>query len=158
MEINLTFPGEPRAIQSVKGGYKGFYQPKRNVKWKADIRVLAIEQIRKISDFKMLDGYIELTRAFFVFEPPKGLKKIEKMEIENGNYILKNTKPDLTDNLFKGVIDALSEIVFTNDSRICSYAYGGIFKKVYGENPRIELGFRELSLNDNIVYRWSVNV
>ena len=48
----------------------------------------------------------------------------------------KNTKPDLTDNLNKGLFDALQDIVYTNDSRIVKITDTS---KIYGIHPRTEL-------------------
>jgi Holliday junction resolvase RusA-like endonuclease len=148
--IKLTFEGEPRAIQSfrfgtgIKSDGKSFisrYQPSSNTKWKKYISLSAKSQLPV--GFKPMDGSIILSRAVFVFAPLKGLKAHEHKAIEMGYYVRKDTAPDLTDNLFKGLIDALAKIVFTMDSRICQME--GAICKCYGKNPRIELEFREAS-------------
>lgn len=148
--IKLIFEGEPRAIQSfrfgtgIKSDGKPFisrYQPSSNTKWKKYISLSAKSQLPV--GFKPMDGSIILSRAVFVFAPLRGLKAHEHKAIEMGYYIRKDTAPDLTDNLFKGLIDALAKIVFTVDSRICQME--GAICKCYGKNPRIELEFREAS-------------
>jgi len=139
--LKFIFPGEPKAIQSMKvrgmGNYVHKYQPTKNTEWKAYIRMMALQQIPK--GFTLWDSYVIIKRALFVFTQPKRLKSSEKKAIEQGHYVLKNTKPDLTDNLYKGLIDALTGIVYTDDARICMAE--DISAKVYGQSPRIELIF-----------------
>lgn len=77
----------------------------------------------------------------FVFPPLSSFSKKKKSEIEFGAIYYKDTKPDLTDNLNKGVFDALEGIVFVNDSRICKISS----KKIYGLVPRTELTFSTLN-------------
>lgn len=155
--IKLIFEGEPRAIQSfrfgtgIKSDGKPFisrYQPSSNTKWKKYISLCAKSQLP--AGFKPMDGSIILSRAVFVFEPLKSLKSHERKAIEMGYYIRKDTAPDLTDNLFKGLIDSLAKIVFTMDSRICQME--GAICKCYGKNPRIELEFREIPSNVIAIY------
>ena len=54
----------------------------------------------------------------FVFPPLKSMKKKTIQDIEAGEIIYKITKPDLEDNLKKGLNDAMTGIVWTDDSRI----------------------------------------
>lgn len=56
--------------------------------------------------------------------------------IEAGELVYKATKPDLTDNLNKGVFDALQGIIYANDSQIISM---DDVKKIYGQRPRIDI-------------------
>lgn len=79
-------------------------------------------------------------KVLFVFPPLKNFSKKKMSELESGTVIHKDTKPDLTDNLMKGVFDAMEGIVFTNDSRICEVSS----KKIYGFVPRTEIELFEL--------------
>lgn len=56
----------------------------------------------------------------------------------NGFTVPKITKPDLTDNLSKGVFDALEGIVFLNDSQIFAVKES---YKLYSEKPGIRISF-----------------
>jgi len=140
MRIKLIFPGEPKAIQSVRfarrGDFIAKYQPKKNEDWKSYIRVSAQQQLP--DDWMLLDCPLKIKKALFVFNPIKSLKKDEKQIIELGGFVSKSTKPDLTDNLFKGVIDALTGIVYRDDALIHTIESS---QKVYGAVPRIEIEF-----------------
>ena len=48
----------------------------------------------------------------------------------------------MTDNLFKGLIDAMSGIVYEADQLIC---HNADTKKVWGLEPRIEIEFEEIN-------------
>lgn len=72
--------------------------------------------------------------ATYIFTPPKSLKKSELKRLERGEKVYKITKPDLTDNLNKPVLDAMEGIVFDNDSRI---AHIEKLEKRYGNEPKI---------------------
>ncbi|KQR93310.1 hypothetical protein ASG01_08925 [Chryseobacterium sp. Leaf180] len=79
-------------------------------------------------------------KALFVFPTLKGFTKAKLNAISTGCIVYKTTKPDLTDNLMKGTIDALNGIVFTDDAVIAKVES----EKIYGLVPRIELEFEEL--------------
>ncbi len=92
--------------------------------------------------FEMMKGAVRIKRAVFVFSKRlKGFKKAEREHLERGGYIYKTTKPDVTDNLFKGLIDAMSGIVYKEDQLIC---HNADTKKVWGLEPRIEIEFEEI--------------
>ena len=148
--ISLVFPGEPRAIQSVKSrtitpkvgkAFVHHYQPKKNTDWKAYIRVSAQSQLP--AGWTPIEGPVALGRVLFVFTQVKGLSKAERQAIDAGFLVLKDTKPDMNDNLFKGLMDALEGIVYVNDSRTCRHQ--GEAVKAYGKGPRIEIELAEVS-------------
>ena len=95
----------------------------------------------------------ELTKTFLVPEREGGLRAAMRslvwrryrevhavkgidLSIEAGEIVYKATKPDLTDNLNKGVFDALQGIIYANDSQIISMDN---VKKIYGLLPRVEI-------------------
>jgi Holliday junction resolvase RusA-like endonuclease len=63
------------------------------------------------------------------------MKKKTIQDIEAGEIIYKITKPDLEDNLKKGMNDAMTGIVWTDDSRIAI----GKGRKIYGTVPKIRI-------------------
>lgn len=79
-------------------------------------------------------------KALFVFPPLASWSKKKMTQLVSGEIIHKETKPDLPDNLHKGLCDALSGIVYTDDARICKVES----EKIYGLVPRIELEIYEL--------------
>ncbi|TSE11303.1 RusA family crossover junction endodeoxyribonuclease [Aquimarina algiphila] len=74
-------------------------------------------------------------KVTFVFPPLKSWTKKKLAFLKEGGIIYKITKPDLTDNLMKGLFDAMGGIVFTDDARICKVSS----TKIYGLVPRTEV-------------------
>lgn len=138
----FIFHGIPSSKQSARftvgknGKMKGkvvSYQ-KTSVKNKeTELALIAKSQLPQ--GFKILDEPIGVS-ILYVFPILSSFTKKEKEFIENGGIIYKDTKPDLTDNLNKGLFDALQGIVYTNDSRIVKIIDSS---KIYGKNPRTEL-------------------
>ena len=142
--MNLIFNIEPKAIQSCRFSRGRAYQKPDVTRWKRSIENIAIAQLP--AGFEMMRGAVRIKRAVFVFSKSlKGFKKAEKEHLERGGYIYKTTKPDVTDNLFKGLIDALSGIVYEADQLIC---HNADTKKLWGLEPRIEIEFEEI---DNLL-------
>lgn len=139
--MNFTFEGEPKAIQSVRfanrGSFTVKYQPKQNTDWKGYIRLSAVSQLP--AGFAVLDEAIAISVSF-IFLPPKSMKKADLKNIELGKTVYKFTKPDLADNLCKGLLDALSGVVYRDDSLIAKVQS----RKIYGITPRIELTVERL--------------
>lgn len=89
---------------------------------------------------------IIITEITFVMPIPSSgyVERIEggkrkRRRVNPGEYHI--GKPDI-DNLFKGVTDSLSGIVWEDDSLICEV---GRQAKIYGEQPRIEIEIEEVS-------------
>mgnify|MGYP001035872524 CR=1 FL=1 len=136
LETELTIAGTPMATQSMKvarfGKHIRKYQPAKVTNWQAYVKTYVLTQLPE--DWKPLDCglYVEYV---FVFPILKSMSKKQKQFIKDGGILYKATRPDLGDNLRKGLNDALSGIVWTDDSRIVSDRG----KKIYGEFPRIDI-------------------
>lgn len=117
--IEFFIPGDPKAIQSVRfavrGGFVRTYQPKGNVKWKSDLKVDALAQLP--DDFKPIEGPLKF-QVIYLYAPLSSMSKKKKKYLEEGNLIMKPTRPDLQDNLSKGVCDAMTGILWKDDSQI----------------------------------------
>ncbi len=144
--LYLKILGLPRAKQSAqyriakgKSGkqYIASYQ-KRNVK--DNERNIAYDVKSQLPEgFVPWDQAIGV-KVLFVFPPLSSWPRKKVKAMENGGIFYKITKPDLTDNLMKGLFDAMEGIVYINDSRIANVES----KKIYGQVPRIELEFYTL--------------
>lgn len=148
--IKMIIPGIPKPKQSARfriakfGTGKQFiqsYQPKEIVEEERSIRLVIKEQLPK--DFVILKGEVVVTKLHYVFPPLSNFSQRLRNEISAGKIIYKTTKPDLTDNLNKGLFDAMQGIIFLNDSQICEL---NNVKKFYGYDPRTEI---ELTFNDS---------
>lgn len=80
-------------------------------------------------------------KVLFVFPSLKGFSKAKMKELEDGKTMYKTTKPDLVDNLMKGLFDAMNGIVFVDDALVCKAET----MKVYGMVPRIEVEIYEIN-------------
>lgn len=136
----LHFGGEPKAVQSFRfaqcGRYMRKFQPKEVTDWKTYIKVMAMQQLGQ--DFKPLAAgeheCIEL-RVVFTFPLRKSETKRRQAWVMAGGRIMHNRKPDVTDNLMKGLSDALTGVLWADDAKVC--LVGSI--KVDGEIPSIDL-------------------
>lgn len=144
-KIKLKILGIPQPKQSArfkaqKFGKKTFmksYQPDKVIQ---NERNLAFDAKSQIPEGFIPFGEAIKVKAVFVFPPLKGFTKSKLNALSTGAIIYKTTKPDLTDNLMKGTMDALNGIVFTDDAVIAEVES----KKIYGLIPRIELEFFKL--------------
>jgi Holliday junction resolvase RusA-like endonuclease len=133
-------PKQSARFKSVKMGNKTFmksYQKEEVVQNERNIAFDVKSQLPL--------GFIPYDRPVgikvkFVFPPLSSWSKKKMAELMAGNKIYKETKPDLTDNLMKGLCDAMNGIVFIDDSRICKVES----EKIYGIVPKTEIEFYEL--------------
>lgn len=138
--MKLTILGTPQPKQSarfksIKMGAKTFmksYQPEAVVQNERNIAFDVKSQLPL--GFVPYDAAIGM-KALFVFPPLKSWSKKKMAELTSGLIIFKESKPDLTDNLMKGLCDAMNGIVFIDDARVCEVQS----RKIYGTVPRIEI-------------------
>ncbi len=149
MIIKLTIPGIPQPKQSVRARIsksklgKSFVQTYQSTEVKENersIKMIIKEQLPP--GFIPLSKGIRINRLNYIFPPISSLRKAEKYLIDRGGIVHKTTKPDLTDNLNKGLFDAMQGIVFLNDSQICEM---NNVKKFYGPTPGIIIELEELA-------------
>lgn len=125
-----------RIIKGKKGNFVSFYQ-KKSVK---DAAKSIADQIREQlpKGFEIIDSPIQMD-ILFVFPPLKSWSKKKLKQLEDGETIYKDTKPDI-DNTTKNLLDAMEKLVFANDSRICRIR----IQKIYGFKPRTEVNLKEI--------------
>lgn len=103
-------------------------------------------QIRPTAPDKPLEGPVELTIYFFMPIPKSASKALRQQMINR--VILPDKKPD-EDNLAYLVTNALKEIVYDDDKRVCAkHVY-----KFYGENPRTVIKVRPILQAEPLGYR-----
>ena len=133
--MKLTILGKPKQKQGFMFTMTGHRYKKKDVaEAEQNIRTQVINQIPK--DFKLWDCPIEVKSILYVFPILTSFPKWKRDLIKSGTIIHKSTKPDLTDNLQKGLFDALEGIIYVNDSLICKI---GSLDKIYGDKPRTEV-------------------
>ncbi|GAB0155922.1 hypothetical protein CHRYSEOSP005_11840 [Chryseobacterium sp. Alg-005] len=145
MTLKLKILGIPQPKQSAR------FRIQKTVK-KSFVRsyqkVEVIQNERNIAfDVKsqLPTGFIPFNTALkvkvtFIFPPLKNWTKKKLDALEAGTKFYKTTKPDLTDNLMKGTMDAMNGIVFTDDAVIAKVES----EKIFGTIPRIEIEFEKL--------------
>lgn len=136
--MKLTFNLVPMAVQSCRFTRSGMkYQPKENLSYKAQLRFLTQQQIP--ADFKLFEKALRV-HAEFVFPELKSFSKKLKTLIGEGAVIYKGTKPDLHDNLNKATFDALTGVIWEDDSQVAELSS----RKIYGTKPQIILEITEI--------------
>ncbi len=138
MKLRFEITGEPRPKQSARfyhtGKFIKSYQTQTVKNEESNVKMQVIAQLP--AGFTITQNAIRVTKLHYVFSPLKKMRKSDLKAIEAGELVYKATKPDLTDNLNKGVFDALQGIIYTNDSQIISLDN---VKKIYGLRPRVEI-------------------
>jgi len=144
--LDFHIPGVPVPKQSarhrafIKDGkpMASTYQTKAVKEYES--KVASIVGAALPSGFEIHDGPVHVLAVLFAFPAPKSISKKEKDMIASGGWMYKTTKPDVTDNLMKGLFDAMEGVVFTNDSRVCDVRdVRKVYRKKVGTWIRIEL-------------------
>ena len=132
MTTTLFFQIEPMAVQSFRFTRTGHrYQPAKVVDYKTAISTAAYIQLPP--NWNILTGAISVN-ATFTFTAPKATGKADLAILQTGGSIPKTTRPDC-DNLWKGAADALTGVVWKDDSQITSLTLA----KVYGLSDSIKI-------------------
>lgn len=138
MKLSLYFDITPMAVQSVRfanmGSFIQKYQPKKNTEYKGCIKALAMNQMPM--NWIVTDKPVKILKAYYVFPTLKSMPKKLVKQIEEGAIYYKQSKPDLMDNLNKATLDALTGVIWRDDSQI---VHSSDSYKIYGLRPGIEL-------------------
>ena len=131
--MKLTFDIEPvaqgRPRFSSFGKHVRAYDPPPSAMFKGQLKQMVMPMLP--TDFVPYDTAVKVDIAFFR-QDKKRLSKAEKELKGKGKY-RPVTRPDV-DNYAKGVLDALSGIVYTDDNIIVDLHVS----KHYSDEPRIE--------------------
>lgn len=118
----LRFPGNPIPVQSARFARNGKpYQPQEILNWKRFINISARHQtssFRTSAKPCVFDHGPLQVEIVYNFSLPKTAKKAAKDAAGLGLPVRKSTRPDVTDNLNKGLVDALTGVVWPDDGII----------------------------------------
>lgn len=134
---SIYIPVRPKAVQSVRGGARGFYADPAVVAWKKAIT----PYIRSCCEGPPTRQILRITRMRFIYQWTKSMPEKVKRYIRDGGVVPYIGCSDLADNLAKGLIDCCAGIVFENDKQI--WQQTGIREKVYGPEDGILIEFEE---------------
>lgn len=141
-EIKLVIYGEPIAQGRPRfaraGKFVHAYDPEKSQNYKQLVRLWATNQLKKIDGFKMFNNALCVGVDFYVGIPTSWSKK-KRMEAACG-LIRPVKKPDV-DNLYKAVTDALTGLVWVDDSIITDVK---IRKRYTANTARVELVIKEV--------------
>lgn len=103
-------------------------------------------QIKPFAPSVPFSGPVEVTMVFF-FPIPKGVSKAVRQQMLN-RVILPDKKPD-EDNLAYLMANAMKEIVYDDDRRVCvKHVY-----KFYGPEPKTVIRVRPIAQMEPVGYR-----
>ena len=133
--VRLALSIAPKSIQSVRFsarcGYIQTFQPAANKRWKLAVKTAVSQQLP--AGWEPFHDVPLFVNTVYIFPPLKSFKKAEREKIESGGWIFKQTKPDVNDNLNKGLYDALTGVLWDDDARVtCARAL-----KIYGKDTGI---------------------
>ena len=120
-DITPVPQGRPRFVK--RGAFVQTYDPKTSKEFKQTLKKLAVQQSPTLSE-----SALEVSIVFHMSIPKSKPKKWREHPPAH------TVKGDI-DNLVKGTLDALTGVLWKDDSQICTlHAH-----KEYSSNPRIEL-------------------
>ena len=119
------------------------YVKKEVTKYEELVKLSAAEQISIEDRGNLMVGALE-AEVLIVYGIPKSMTKRDEEFIRQGGIIYKTTLPDLTDNLVKGLFDALEKVIYENDGQICSVSS----TKIYGVVPRAVVRIKEINSHE----------
>lgn len=106
--------------------------------WKADVRAAALAAVEKIPGFKLLTGPVYVMFSFYLPRPKAHTKPNGELRDRSPTWHTK--RPDLL-KLARGVEDALTGVVWADDSQIASES----LYKLYGFKPELYVFIRPLT-------------
>ena len=147
--MKLMIKGIPKSKQSVRSKiitksngeqFIGHYQDKKIIQEADNIRSQVVNQLP--TDFIPFTKKLIIKHLHFVYPIPKSFNKKQLEAIDRGEIVYKGSKPDLMDNLSKGLFDALNGVLFTDDALIVE---SNDVKKYYGKIPMTAIEIEEIS-------------
>jgi len=141
-QLSFTILGVPFAKQSMRVTRQGHtYTSAKVRKGQANLRAQIVQQLP--AGHKPIDGPVAVRRVLFVFPRPQHHFRTGKYSglLKDSAPTFVTKKPDLTDNLMKGLFDAMNGVVFLDDKQVVAVDNT---RKVFGDTPRIEIEIEEM--------------
>mgnify|MGYP005645248211 CR=1 FL=1 len=136
--LSMTFPMKPKPVQSVQFRGKKAYQPNDIKQFKAEVKY----HFRKeFPDFEVLKEVPLLLLVVYKYSMAKLDDWKQEYILIHGHYP-KITRPDVTDNLNKGLVDALSGEIWEDDGIICQIEA----RKIYAPKTEIKIMVSQLTV------------
>ena len=125
------------SIAASKKAFATIYDDPKSAKAKGTFAMKA----RKFAPEKLIDQAIQVDLFFYMPRPKMHYGTGRNADIIKDRYanIFHIKKPDI-DNLSKLVMDALTGVIWTDDSIVCK----GFTEKVYDRKPRVEIKIKLL--------------
>ena len=144
MILKFIIPGEPngqgRPRFTTINGHAKAYDPEKSRNYKAFVKYVAIDAVRKIG-WECTDKPIRMTIIASCSIPKSATKKFRQQALAGLERPTK--KPDV-DNIYKGIADALTGIAYKDDKQIVS---AEIYKN-YAETAQVEVWVYDHATNE----------
>ena len=145
MNLILTIRKQPIPKQSFRYANGHGYTPAPVKAYCETVTAQILNQLPE--DFQMFVNPIEVSIRH-IYTYTADAKKIIKKQSANATgtnpLLVKATRPDVTDNLNKGLIDAMQGLIFLDDALIWNFHA----VKIFGEAP---MSIIEIKITENLV-------
>jgi Holliday junction resolvase RusA-like endonuclease len=137
-KLFFSFPFHVEPKQSTRFG-KGIAYKKDSVKdFERKVKFYSEKQLREQGSTQLTGG-IHYVATYF-YKIVNSHYKWAKDAVKNGGKVYKETQPDLTDNMNKGIVDTIAPLIMANDGQIAKVSC----EKFWAKEDRIECAFYEL--------------
>ena len=134
--FEFYFPIEPK--QSTRfGNGKAYKSAKVSNFEKVITNAFIIQHVKQYK--QRLTGAIHYDATYY-YKIPDSYPKWTKDAVKNGGKVYKETQPDLTDNMNKGIVDTIAPLIMANDGQIAKVSCD----KFWSKEDKIICAFYEL--------------
>ena len=129
--------GRPKFVRI--GNHVHTYDPEKSRSYKQLVRFWVTQHLKKIDGFKPYENALCVDLTFYLGIPSSWTKK-RKLEASQGQIRPTSKRLGDADNLCKSVTDAISGLIYVDDSQIVNLGVS----KWYSETPRCVLKITEV--------------
>ena len=137
-QLFFSFPFHVEPKQSTRFGKGGAYKASSVKDFERKVKNELIYQHVK-QNKRRLTGPIHYVATYY-YKIVNSHYKWAKDAVKNGGKVYKETQPDLTDNMNKGIVDTIAPLIMANDGQIAKVSC----EKFWAKEDLIMCAFYEL--------------
>lgn len=137
--MNIVIYGEPVPQGRPRFANGHAYDPQRSKNYKQLVRFWVTQYLKQLDSFKPYENALCVDLIFYMGIPTSWSKK-KRIQASQGQIRPTSKRTGDADNLCKSVTDAISGLVYIDDSQIVNLGVS----KYYSETPRCVLKITEI--------------